>query len=111
MLEPVSLSQIELGTGPGGDQLLRISVGGAVTLMEWDGKEEEAEAIIRGVAANDADRASLTAGSSKGGERARRRPARKAMSKCRSRTNHVAAAAYAELERYRQRATFLTAHR
>ncbi len=46
--------QIELGTQPGGEQLLRISFGGAVTLMEWDGTGEDAEAIICGVAANDA---------------------------------------------------------
>ncbi len=46
--------QVEVGTEPGGEQLLRISFGGGVTLMEWDGTEENADAIIQGVAANDA---------------------------------------------------------
>ncbi len=46
--------QIEVGTEPGGDHLLRISFGGAITMVEWDGTQDDAALVIDSVASSDA---------------------------------------------------------
>lgn len=46
--------RIEVGTEPGGERLLRISFAGAITMMEWDGTQDDAAVIIDSVASSDA---------------------------------------------------------
>ncbi len=50
--------RIDVGTEPGGERLLRISFGGAVTLIDWDGTQDEASSLVAGVAANAASSSS-----------------------------------------------------
>jgi hypothetical protein len=49
---------IEVGTEPGGECLLRISFGGGMTCVGWDGGEDDAVAVVNDLAINPAENAS-----------------------------------------------------